>query len=246
MSLTKTNLAEIVKKQYFHKLRANIDAFSALVGIQVLAILFSLGGVGSSGMSGSGLEVNSKYYSSDVVLIFTMIWAFVSAITINTRQNRLQDFTFVTNRVSSSVSNLLFLATAGFLGSITAILAGNLFQVIFFFIKNQPIYSVRSGLAEAMTGIGITFLYVLLVSSIGYFISSVTSISKIFVFIIPVLIFGIMAAGEIILPAGFLNDVIKFYAGEKSVVLFALKALSTAGLFYTAGIAVLQRMEVRR
>jgi hypothetical protein len=52
MSLKTINLAETVKKQFVFKLKANIDVFSSLVGIQLLAILFSLNGVGSMGMGG--------------------------------------------------------------------------------------------------------------------------------------------------------------------------------------------------
>ncbi|CEG26518.1 hypothetical protein [Bacillus sp. B-jedd] len=244
MSLTKTSLAEIVKKQYFHKLRANIDAFSALVGIQVLAVLFSLLGVSSSGTSGNGLWINVKYYSADGVIIFTLFWAFVTAITVNTKQNRYHDFTFVTSRVSSGISNILFLATAGLLGSITALLAGNLIKAVLFLSTNQSVYSTRSGPEDALTGIAVMFFYLLLVSSIGYFISSLTAFSKVFILLIPVLIVGMIMLGEAMNNQFFLNT-LEYYVEERNILLFSVKALITACAFYTAGIAVLQRMEVR-
>lgn len=246
LSLAKTNLSEIVKKQYFHKLRANIDSFSALVGIQALAILFSFGGVGSSGTSGSGLSVMVTYYSSDVVFAFTMIWAFVTAITVNTKANRFQDFTFVTNRLSSSLSNILFLATAGLLGSITTILAGYLIKAILFIFTSKTIYSVQSGLDELVIGIGVAFLYIFLVSSIGFFISSVTSVSRVFIFLIPVIAIGTVVAGEALLGTQILDELIQFYGQERSIPLFAIKVLATAGFFFTAGISILRKMEVKK
>ena len=113
MSLTNQLIwQKTVKKQYFFKLKANIDAFSSLVWIQLLAHLFSLGGVASMGMGGTNLSVDVKYYSADLVIGFTMLWAFVTAITITTKPYRNHDFTFVTNRLSSSLSNILFLLTA--------------------------------------------------------------------------------------------------------------------------------------
>lgn len=244
MSLTKTSLAEIVIKQYFHKLRANIDAFSALVGIQVLAVLFSFLGVSSSGMSGNGMWITVKYYSADGVIIFTLFWAFVTAITVNTKQNRSQDFTFVTSRFSSGLSNILFLATAGLLGSVTAILAGNLIKAVLFLITNQSVYSFRSGAEEITTGIAAMFFYLLLVSSIGYFFSSLTAISKVFILMIPVLIVGMIMLGETMNNQFFLNT-LEFYVEERNIYLFSVKAVITACAFYTAGIAILQRMEVR-
>lgn len=246
LSLAKTNLSEIVKKQYFHKLRANIDSFSALIGIQALAILFSFGGVGSSGMSGSGMSITVRYYSSDVVFAFTIIWAFVTAITVNTKSNSIQDFTFVTNRLSSSLSNILFLATTGLLGSITAILSGYLINVILFLFTSKTTYTVQNGMDELVIGIGVAFLYIFLASSIGFFISSVTSISRLFIFLIPVLVIGVVVAGEALLGIQIINKLIQFYGQERSIPLFIVKALATAGFFFTAGISILRTMEVKR
>ena len=141
MSLKTINLAETVKKQFVFKLKANIDVFSSLVGIQLLAILFSLGGVGSMGMGGTNLSVDVKYYSADLVIVFTMLWSFVTAITITTKPYRNHDFTFVSNRLSSSLSNILFLLTASFIGSITAVLAGNLVKLLVSILFKQETFS---------------------------------------------------------------------------------------------------------
>src|SRR6476660_9775510 len=140
MSLTKVNLAETVKKQYKFKLKANIDVFSSLVWIQLLAILFSLGGVASMGGGSVDLNFNVKYYSADLVVVFTMLWSFVTAITITTKPYRNHDFTFVSNRLSSSLSNILFLLTVSFIGSITATLAGNLVKLLVSILFKQEIF----------------------------------------------------------------------------------------------------------
>ena len=66
MSLKTIDLAETVKKQFVFKLKANIDVFSSLVWIQLLAILFSLNGVASMGVGGTNLSVDVKYYSETV------------------------------------------------------------------------------------------------------------------------------------------------------------------------------------
>ncbi|MCQ6276562.1 hypothetical protein JMM81_16735 [Bacillus sp. V3B] len=186
MSLTTANLAETVKKQYRFKLKSNIDSFSALIGIQLLGILLSLGGVASTGRSGMNMSIDVKYYSADLVIIFTMLWSFVTAITITTKPYRNHDFSFVTNRLSSSLSNILFLLTTSIMGSITAILAGNLVRVLVFILFKQELYHSHNWSQELILGIGITILYVFFVSSIGYLIGALAQVSKGFIILIPV------------------------------------------------------------
>ena len=108
MSLLTTNVSQTVKKQFFFKLKANIDSLSSLIWIQLLAILFSFGGVSSMWSSNGEASIEVQYFTSDIVVVFTFIWSFVTAITITTKPYRHHDFTFVTNRLSSSLSNILF------------------------------------------------------------------------------------------------------------------------------------------
>ncbi|MFE4895377.1 hypothetical protein [Peribacillus butanolivorans] len=246
MSLTSVNLWETVKKQYFFKLKANIDAFSSLIGIQLLALLFSFGGVGSVGMGGENFSINIKYYSADLVIGFTLIWAFVTAIVITTKPYRNHDFTFVTNRLSSSLSNILYLLTASIVGSITAILSGNLLEILARILLDDQIYSFNTGLQELVMGIGVTILYVFFVTSIGYFIGALVQESKLFIILIPVLFFGILFLEASMQKEPFLINVFKFYGMESTLSLFIIKVIITVAVLFTAAISILNRMEVRR
>lgn len=246
MSLMRANLVETVKKQYLYKLKANIDALSSLVTIQLLAIFFSFGGVGSSGMGSENISIHVKYYSADIVIIFTMIWAFVTAITITTRSNRNHDFTFITNRLSSSLSNILFIITTVMIGSMTAILAGNLLRTLSYLQGDYQFYSMNIGLPEFMFSMFVTFLYVFLVSSIGYFVGTLVQVSKIFVILIPVLFFGMLFLESSLQRESFLANVFQFYFMESVLSLFIFKVIATFTAFFTASISILNRMEVRR
>jgi hypothetical protein len=246
MSLTKVNLKETVKKQYFFKLKANIDAFSSLIGIQLLALLFSIGGVGSAGMGGSNISVNIKYYSADLVIGFTLIWALVTAITITAKPYRNHDFTFVTNRLSSSLANILFLLTASIIGSITAILSGNLLKVLAYVFLDGRIYGVHSGLEELVMGLCVTIFYVFLVTSIGYFIGTLVQVSKLVIILIPVLFFGTLFLEGSMQKEPFLVNVFSFYTMESTLTLFIIKVVVTVAVFFAAAICILNRMEVRR
>lgn len=246
MSLTKTNLAGTVKKQYFFKLKSNIDSFSSLIGIQLVAILFSFGGVASSGMSGNGVNIDVKYYSSDIVIVFTLIWVFVTAITITTRPYRNHDFTFVTNRLSSSISNILFLLTASIIGGVTAMLAGNLQKVLSYILFDLESYGSRAGVNEFIFGMCATILYLFLISSIGYFIGTLVQVSKLFSLIIPVMIIGSLFLEAAMNKEPFLINIFQSYVMESAFLLFIVKAIITTAVFFVASISILNRLEVRR
>ena len=246
MSLTTTSLAETVKKQYFYKLKANIDSFSSLVGIQILAILFSLGGISSSGMGGSFVNVNVKYYSSDMVLIFTLIWSFITAVTITTRPYRNHDFSFVTNRLSSSLSNILFLVTASVLGSITALLSANLLQVISYIFLDEQIYNIGNGTQHMILGFTVSFLYLMLIGACGYLIGALIQVSKLFIPLFPILFIGLLFLEGVVSNGFIVSNVYTFYAMESALILFIIKTVFTAVTLFIAAISILNRLEVRR
>lgn len=247
MSLTKVNLAETVKKQYKFKLKAYIDVFSSLVWIQLLAILFSLGGVASMGGGGVDLNINVKYYSADLVVVFTMLWSFVTAITIMTKPYRNHDFSFVTNRLSSSLANIFFLLTTSIMGSITAVLSGNIVQVLVTVLFKQQSFHTNMVSQELLLGIPITVLYVFLISSIGYFIGALVQISKGFIILIPVLIIGSVSLDAFLQKKNpSIINIFQFYVMESNLSLFIVKTLMTISVFFIAAIILLNRMEVRK
>src|SRR5699024_440427 len=111
------------------KLKANVGLFSSLIILQIFGILFSLGGIGQRG----GSFYTISYYTADYMIIFTMIWAFMIAIQLMSKDYRDLDFTFVTNRLASHLANVLFLVTASIIGAITSLLSGYLSKVIVYF-----------------------------------------------------------------------------------------------------------------
>lgn len=245
MSFTTVNLLETVKKQYVFKLKANIDAYSSMIGIQLLAFLFSFGGI-SMGMGSEFLNVNVRFISADVIIAFTMIWALVAGITITTKPYRHYDFMFITNRLSSNLANVLFLLTANIIGSVTALLAGNLFRQIASLLTDQSIYSINIGFNEFVIGLCGAIFYMVLVSSIGYFIGTLVQVSKGFIVFIPVLFIGSLFVDGLIGNEPILVDIFRFYFMETSLVFFIVKVVLTAIIFYTAAFSILNRMEVRR
>lgn len=244
MSLAATNLMETVKKQYLFKLKANIDTYSGLVGIQVLGLLFSLGGIGGFGTS--YLEVT--YFSASVVIAFTIFWGLVSGITIMTKPVRDVDFTFVTNRLSSTLSNILFLMTVSLLGAVTAMLSRYvLLFVSYFMMDKQLFYDASMTIGDFFLGVMIAFLYIFLISAVGYLIGTLVQVNRIFIFLIPVLFFGSMMVDAIMFGREpIVTKWFSFYFQEPSIWLFVLKTLVTSALCFLGSWAIFNRMEVRR
>ncbi len=251
MSLTETNLIEVTKRQYFYKLRGYMSMFLNMVGVQIVALLFSSGGVsGSSGMSSNNIQFSVNWFSADMVLSFTLMWAFVVAIYLTTNNYRNIDFGFVSNRLSSNLSNIAFLLTAGVAGGITASLAGYLIRVIAYLSTgSQHIVSENFFILpqELLAGTIAAVLYIILVSSLGYFVGILAQLHKAIVVLLPALIFGTMIAEAKIAgkPQTFVK-LAEFFTNEGSFTLFALKVMITVVVLFWGGIIMSNRLEVRQ
>ncbi len=123
-----------------------------------------------------------------------MIWAFMSAIVMTTKAYRYDDFTFVANRLSSSLANGLFLITASLVGGITAMLSGNVLKIIVF-AMNEQVVSSSVEPQEWLLGFVAACIYMLLFAALGYLVGLLTQLHKVFVFILPVLLFGALFIG---------------------------------------------------
>src|SRR5690625_2093040 len=195
MSLSKVSLGNIVKKLYQFKLKSYIGFFSSLIVLQIVAILFSLGGVGQGSRGSSYLSINVHYYSADYVIIFTMIWVFMISSQIISKENRENDYIFVTNRLASHLSNAAFLLTVTVISGILAILSGFLLKVVSHFVLNYN-YIVGTGLAADLQtflkGLVATILFIFLFSGLGYLVGTLIHLSKMFIVLLPVLLLGLI------------------------------------------------------
>lgn len=248
MSLTEPNLFDIIKKQYAFKLRAFMGVFISLAATQLIGMLFSIGGVSSYGTSTNNMSVTVTYFSADMTIIFTFMWAFISGIIITTKAPRYDDFTFVSNRLSSNAANILFLGTASIIGGAAAMLAGFLPRVIAYFVS-EGTYGVGSSLFEApielLIGIVSIIFYIFMFSSLGYLIGMIVQMNKAFVFILPAVIVGILVWDGVSRDGKVLSAIHKIIFAESSLTVFVLKTLILAIVFLGTATALSNRMEVR-
>ncbi|MFP7300290.1 hypothetical protein [Neobacillus niacini] len=245
MSLSKTRLLDVVKKQYFYKFKAYKQVFVSLIFIQLLAVFFSFNGVGMMGSSSENVEIDIQFYSADMVIIFTIIWAFITAILLTTTAYKNDDFTFVSNRLSSNLSNLLYLLTASIIGGVSAMLSTSFMKIIMYLYGGQGYISASPSLSEVIIGYSSTILYIFLFSGLGYFFGTLVQISKVFAIVIPGVFIGAGILGVGSLGYEWVKSIYQFIFTESSILVFVLKALILAALLFSGSIALSNRMEVR-
>ncbi|AGK99826.1 hypothetical protein Desgi_0228 [Desulfoscipio gibsoniae DSM 7213] len=249
MSLTETSALTVVKTQYHYKTKAHAGLFFTLIAVQLLAFLLSLNGVGgSSGGSSQGIFYTIKYITGDMIIVFTLIWAF--SIGISMANNGFKtDFTFVSNRLSSHLSSLAFLLTAAVIGGVTATLCGLLLRVVLFFshggVDAGPAFWIAP--SALLSGIFAATLYAALLSIIGYSVGMLTQRHPAFVVLLPGLFFGTLfvearSTGE----AHTLISAIEWFSTESSHALLALKVVLVSAIIFGCVILLFNRMEVRK
>lgn len=249
MSLTETNLLSVVKKQYRYKTKANAGVFFNLIAAQSLAFLFSLNGVASSGGgSMEGISYSIKHISGDIIIIFTLIWAFLIGLNIAGSGFKM-DFTFTSNRRSSHLSSIAFLLTASVVGGLTATLSGVLLRVVMFFTHSGVDASSGFWIAPLtmLSSIFAAILYALLLSSLGYFVSMLVQRNKAFGLLLPGLFFGtLLVEARSTGQALFLINTIEFFTKESSPALFTLKIILVSAVLFGSVILFSDKMEVRK
>lgn len=246
MSLTEASLAEVVKKQFIFKVRSYYGTFTSLATVQAIALLFSFSGVGQMGFNG----VSISSYSGNLIFIFSIFWAFITAITLTTKPYYYIDFSFVTNRMSSHLSTLGMLIVYSFVASITSMFGGIILRVILFFKEGSNKIIAEHffvPFSDLLLGIYVGALYLILFATLGYFIGMFAQINKLFGFAIPALLVGWFIFRTFI-EGKMLNNLaaVTFFAKESSVLIFTGKVAVTIALLVWIVIAATNRLEVRK
>ncbi len=250
MSFVQVSLADVVKNQYAYKLRSFKGFISTLILTQIVALLFSFNGTYSYWESDIdfmvGIEVHG--YSSNIVIAFTLVWSIITGISITTKANRNDDFAFVTSRLSSNVSNMLFLLTVCSFAGATAILSSFLIRtIVYIFTKTgimshhfSEISAVNTG--EFLLGLLACMLYTILFGAAGYAIGMIVQCHPVFKVILPVSFVGLLFSSNYI----NIVPIVQFYGSETSFLLFIIKVVVTACAFFGIAIILSNRLEVRQ
>ncbi|TFE02455.1 hypothetical protein [Jeotgalibacillus sp. R-1-5s-1] len=245
MSLTNVSTANIIKKQYIHKMTSYRDAWKSLIITQLIALAISSFSTGGGTTSGDFYSINVTNYSVDVVFFFTVFWAFIASFLVTTNSYTYEDFSYVSNRTTSAVSAILFVASITTIAAIFTMLSSYFIFMVMYLTQDVNILygsNTIGDFSEILSSFAAVWGYLLLASSVGYIIGALVQISRIFSLVIPVLIF---LPGFMNVQVPILTDVVTFFTTETSVMMFTMKVLITAILLFMLGWLLSAKKEVR-
>ncbi|WP_210364192.1 hypothetical protein [Bacillus sp. REN3] len=248
MYLADVKMWEVVRKQVRLKLKSYRGMFTSLMIVQILAILISLSGEANQGGSIDNFEYDLRYYSGNMILAFTMIWAFISAIIMTTKAYRFDDYAFIANRLTSHIANVLFLIVASITGGMTTLFSTQVLKVIGLLkLDRDYLSSMVLSVPEFMAGLAATILYLFLFTAFGYLAGMLVQKNKLFLLLLPAVFFGSIFI-EAFIPEqpALIPDISKFFGGETSFWLFTLKVLLVSSITFGIAIFTTNRTEVRQ
>lgn len=244
-SPVQTSFSWAVKTQFNYKMKAYKNIFGTLMIYQLIALLFSLAGQYNSTTFMNNLEISTNSYSGDVVLSFTMIWAFVMSFILSNRKGKDDLFSFVSDKLSHHFGNVLFIIVLSVAGAVTATLMGFVIRVVIaFYYGIGQIYLFETiAFSDVILAVFVAWIYQLLVFSIGYLIGELVQLHQSLMYIIPVLLIGLF-----IVTINLLHEptFITFYIFENNLFIFVSKALITIVISWFIAMRVNERMEVRK
>lgn len=250
MSLNRYNLQDLVLKQYQYKLRSYTDLFYGLVIAQVIALLLSFNGISNMNSSSTYWTFSVKLISTEIIIVFTMLWMFANAFHFTRKQYRDADFSFISNRLSSNLSSILQIFTLAVIASVTTTLLGVLLRVIAYFrigAHNIPYETFVLPVSDLLLGVASLMVYLILVGSIGYFFGSLVQWNKVFVVVFPAFVIGLtFIEARVGGSDSLVFKLVKFYVLESSFLLFVIKAMATSAIMFAASIVLTNRLEVRK
>ncbi|BCB02744.1 hypothetical protein [Bacillus sp. KH172YL63] len=245
MYLADMNFWDIVRKQFLYKIKAYRGVYSSLMVIQILAILFSFLGTGMHGGGAGTISFEVRTYSSSVIIGFMMIWAFIISVIMTTKAYRYDDFTFITNRLTGHLSNILFLLFASMIGGITTFMADFLVKDFMMIMHSSQYVFIEA--EPSLFGVLGAVLYLFLFSAFGYACGMLVQISRLFLIVIPLLMVGTSIITSFItgdMVTGV--DVAGVFFDESSFMIFFMKVVLTALPLLAVVTYLSNKLEVRQ
>ncbi|WP_062050117.1 hypothetical protein [Bacillus sp. JCM 19034] len=248
MSLVNVHFLDVVKKQYAFKIRSYMGSILTLIILQIFAILLAVSTTNYyHSMDSIGISIKAQIYSSDIVVIFTILWSFITAILMTTKAYRYDDYTFIATRMSSHLANIYYLITVSLFASMTTMLAGIFIKSITYFTSEAEIYyRATVSLTEYAIGFGASFLYMFVVAMIGYTIGLFVQWNRLFAIFIPVLFVGGLFYLTEHPQSPIFKTLIKFYFQESSFNQFFIKSVTIILALFLLTSLISKRLEVRQ
>ena len=236
-------------KAYLFKVRAYSGYLGGLILVQLLAMGLVLSSSVSLGMGTNNLRIVLHTYSSQLVLVFSVVWSFIVSIVVTSRSSKDAVFSFPGSRQTDSLSDLAFMLTCCVFGAVTTAFFGvavrlELLLVFPGGVLAQGFYPVFGDLCVIAVA---TFSYMLLLSAAGYFAGTLFRFSKVFIAVVTVLIvfvcFSVLNWTHTLPIWGVVWN---YLFRSESLWSFALISAAVAACLYCVSAAISFHMEVKK
>ncbi|MDW0108495.1 hypothetical protein [Sporosarcina aquimarina] len=249
MSLTHRKTSEVVRQQFWFKLKSNVAVFTVLFALQILLSVLMTGPSSTSGMGSANLELNWSTYTNDGIITMTLFWSLAIGFLMTTSGQRNASYLYVASPGIENMANFLFFGAASVIAGVTAILSGSIMKVILLLTKKEQFVSDSANL---------------LVSPVDFFTQLAAMIS--YSFLLMILVYTAMLFVQmnrlLILPIillvylntritsfeffGATGNILSFFYGESSLWLFTIKVTAAVALLMVLSVIPSKRIEVRQ
>lgn len=248
MSLKEVSFSSITLKHYMYKLKGHSGLVYSLIFAQLIGLLLSMTPRAGSSSGSDFLSISVRTYSADTILIFSFVWIIVMASLLGSKEYRSMEFSLVTNRISSHLSNILLLVTCSVFAGVTSTLMSVLHRIIMVITLNPSefiIDGLRIAPADLLLGIFVSSLYILLFAAGAYLVRVIIEVNKSFGILISIILIAFLF-GTVKIFVLNVGNFIRFFTSEAFLGIFALKVLLTVLVLFGLSIFTSNRMEVKR
>lgn len=241
MFLTNSTLGKVVRTQVKFKMDAYMGAILSLIFVQLVGLLFSTNGSSTFGTSVNNIQIQVITISNDLVFVFVAIWALFVGNLITTKAYRYDDFSFVTTRLSSNLANIIVLLIISVFAGVSTFLSNYVLRVYLSLFGSTEYTKSPGVFDEAFSSIGTIIVITLLILSFtsgGYLAGVLIQNSRLFLFIIPIILLSILTTeiGQTFIQILFMNE---------SIWLLIVSLIFVSIVFFGTAIVSSNRLEVR-
>ncbi|MDQ0159410.1 hypothetical protein [Alkalibacillus salilacus] len=240
MSFKQLTYRDVTRQQVGLKLAAFRRVFSTLAILQIVGFLFSVAGSQQVGGSTDVMSYMLWEINSNVVIMFTLLWALATLFGMITRDQRQMEFMFVTNRFISHLSNIIFLIIMSVVAAFFTVGMTLTMQTIGYFLHDPLIIQSVFTVLDLVVLWGIVTLLVLLISIASYTLATIMQLHTLLKVIVPAVVIG---AFYMLAP---IRNVFGWVVLEQSVLMLMVKVLMVALMLSAVVLFGVKRLEVRR
>ncbi|MET3684088.1 hypothetical protein ABID56_002214 [Alkalibacillus flavidus] len=240
MSFKEMSDKTAIVQQVRFKLAAFSLVFSTLAIIQLIAFLFSITGSQSSGGMSDVMVYQVTEINSNLIVIFTLLWALAIPFGMLSRDQRQMEFMFVTNRFVSHVSNLVFIVWMALVAAFFTVALTLTLHVTAYVVLDDVSVETILSLSDLAILWLFTGLWVLLIATTSYSLAVLMRLHTLLKVIGPAVVLGLLFYQTPVAPF------IEWIVLETTIAWFALKVLLTVSVISLVVVFGIRQLEVRR